>query len=155
MRTRRSGAAETKPSSKKAIQRTAARKAIARRTPPVDGGPSPKPRIFGVSFASVYPLYLQKAERRGRTKEEVDEILQWLTGYSGEQLGRATAAKVSLEAFFAGAPQMNPNAGRITGVVCGVRVEDVADPLMRRIRYLDKLIDELAKGKTMASILRQ
>ena len=114
-----------------------------------------KPRIFTMSFGSVYPLYVQKAERKGRTKEEVDEIISWLTGYSGEQLQRAIDAKVDFETFFAQAPRMNPNAGLIKGVVCGVRVEDVADPLMQKIRYLDKLIDELAKGKKMASILRQ
>jgi hypothetical protein len=115
----------------------------------------PKPRIFTMSFASVYPLYVQKAAKKGRTKEEVDEIITWLTGYSGEQLRRAIEAKVDLEAFFAQAPRMNPNVGLIKGVVCGVRVEDVADPLMQKIRYLDKLIDELARGKKMASILRQ
>jgi hypothetical protein len=114
-----------------------------------------KPRIFTMSFGSVYPLYVQKAAKKGRTKEEVDEIITWLTGYSGEQLRRAIDAEVDLEAFFARAPRMNPNVRLITGVVCGVRVEDVADPLMQKIRYLDKLIDELAKGKKMASILRQ
>lgn len=106
-------------------------------------------------FGSVYPLYVQKAAKKGRTKEEVDEIITWLTGYTGEQLRRAIDAGVDFEAFFARAPRMNPNVGLITGVVCGVRVEDVADPLMRKIRYLDKLIDELARGKKMASILRQ
>ena len=114
-----------------------------------------KPRIFQTSFGSVYPLYVQKAAKKGRTRDEVDEIITWLTGYGGEQLQRAIAAKVDFEAFFAQAPRMNPNMGLITGVVCGVRVEEVADPLMRRIRYLDKLIDELARGKKMASILRQ
>ena len=108
-----------------------------------------------MSFASVYPLYVQKAEKKGRTKGEVDEIIAWLTGYSGEQLQRAIDTSVDFEAFFAQAPRMNPNVGLITGVVCGVRVEDVADPLMQKIRYLDKLIDELAKGRKMASILRQ
>ncbi|MBN9163604.1 MAG: hypothetical protein BGO98_40675 [Myxococcales bacterium 68-20] len=114
-----------------------------------------KPRIFTTSFASVYPLYVQKAAKKGRTKQEVDEIITWLTGYSGEQLQHAIDAKVDFEGFFAQAPLMNPNVGLITGVVCGVRVEDVADPLMQKIRYLDKLIDELAKGKRMTSILRQ
>ncbi|UJR85770.1 DUF2200 domain-containing protein [Sandaracinus amylolyticus] len=113
-----------------------------------------KPRVFGISFASVYPLYVQKAEKKGRTKDEVDEIIAWLTGYRGEQLQRAIDTKVDLETFFAQAPRMNPNAGLIKGVVCGVRVEDVADPLMQKIRYLDKLVDELAKGKKMTSILR-
>lgn len=114
-----------------------------------------KPRIFTMSFASVYPLYVQKAAKKGRTKEEVDEIIAWLTGYRGEELRRVIDAEVDLETFFARAPRMNPNVGLITGVVCGVRVEDVADPLMQKIRYLDKLIDELARGKKMASILRQ
>ncbi len=114
-----------------------------------------KPRIFTTSFASVYPLYIQKAEKKGRTKEEVDEVITWLTGYDAEQLRRAIDAKIDLETFFDQAPQMNPNVGLIKGVVCGIRVEDVADPLMQKIRYMDKLIDELAKGKKMASILRQ
>jgi hypothetical protein len=114
-----------------------------------------KPRIFAMTFASVYPLYVQKAAKKGRTREEVDEVITWLTGYSGEQLRQAIADGVDFEAFFAHAPRMNPNAGLITGVVCGVRVEDVADPLMQKIRYLDKLVDELARGKKMASILRR
>jgi hypothetical protein len=114
-----------------------------------------KPRIFATSFAAVYPLYVQKAARKGRTKAEVDEIISWLTGYRGAQLQRALDAKVDFEAFFAQAPRLNPAAGLITGVVCGVRVEDIADPLMQKIRYLDKLIDELARGKKLASILRQ
>ena len=114
-----------------------------------------KPRIFTTSFGSVYPLYVQKAAKKGRTKEEVEEILKWLTGYSSEQLRQIIQAEIDFEAFFAQAPRMNPNVGLIKGVVCGVRVEDVADPLMQKIRYLDKLIDELAKGKKMASILRQ
>lgn len=113
-----------------------------------------RPRIFSTPFASVYPLYVQKAARKGRTQEEVDEIIEWLTGYGGEQLRQAIDAEVDFEAFFAHAPQMNPNVKLITGRVCGVRVEDVADPLMRKIRYLDKLIDELARGAKMASILR-
>lgn len=113
-----------------------------------------KPRIFTTSFGSVYPLYVQKAEKKGRTKEEVDEIIMWLTGYSAAQLQGVIDTKVDFETFFAQAPSMNPNVELIKGVVCGVRVEDVADPLMKKIRYLDKLIDELAKGKKMASILR-
>ncbi len=114
-----------------------------------------RPRIFAMSFASVYPLYVQKAERKGRTKQEVDQIIAWLTGYTSVQLRRVIGAKATIEAFFAQAPRIHPNAGLITGVVCGVRVEEVADPLMQQIRYLDKLIDELAKGKKMSSILRQ
>ena len=108
-----------------------------------------------MSFASVYPLYVQKAEKKGRTKAEVDEIIAWLTGYRGDVLQHALDTKVDLESFFVGAPRMNPNAELITGVVCGVRVEDVDDPVMQKIRYLDKLIDELAKGKAMTSILRR
>jgi hypothetical protein len=114
-----------------------------------------KPRIFTTSFGSVYPLYVQKAVKKGRTQEEVDQVIMWLTGYSPAQLRRAIDGKVDFETFFAQAPQMSPNAGLITGVVCGVRVENIADPLMQKIRYLDKLIDELAKGKKMASILRR
>jgi hypothetical protein len=114
-----------------------------------------KPRIFTTSFASVYPLYVQKAAKKGRTKEEVDQVITWLTGYSGAQLRKAIDAKVDFEAFFARAPLLNPNVGLIKGVVCGVRVEEVTDPLMQKIRYLDKLVDELAKGKKMASILRE
>ncbi len=117
--------------------------------------PPKKPRVFAMSFASVYPLYVQKAEKKGRTKEEVDEVIAWLTGYRGDALQGTIDAKMDLESFFARAPRMNPNAGLITGVVCGVRVEDVADPLMQKIRQLDKLIDELAKGKKLASILRR
>lgn len=113
-----------------------------------------KHRIFTTSFASVYPLYVQKAEKKGRTKQEVDEVVGWLTGYGAEQLAQVIEAKVDFETFFADAPRLNPNVGLITGVVCGVRVEDVADPLMQKIRYLDKLVDELAKGKKLASILR-
>ena len=113
-----------------------------------------KPRIFTTSFASVYPLYVQKAERKGRTKEEVDEVVTWLTGYDSAQLRAAIDQKVDLETFFAEAPRMNPNVGLIKGVVCGVRVEEVADPLMQKIRYLDKLVDELAKGRPMDKILR-
>lgn len=114
-----------------------------------------KPRVFAMSFASVYPLYVQKAERKGRTREEVDAIIAWLTGYAGDQLQRVVDERATLEAFFAGAPRMSPDVELITGVVCGVRVEEVADPLMRKIRCLDKLVDELAKGKELESILRR
>lgn len=114
-----------------------------------------KPRVFTMSFGSVYPLYVQKAEKKGRTKEEVDEIIAWLTGYSGAQLRRVIDAKVDLETFFSKAPRLNPNVGLITGVVCGVRVEEIEDPVMQKIRYLDKLVDELARGKKMESILRK
>src|SRR3569833_2230800 len=111
-------------------------------------------RIYATSFASVYPLYLAKAERKGRTKAEVDEIILWLTGFSAEQFAAQLARKSDFETFFAEAPRLNPARANLTGVVCGVRVEQVAEPLMREIRYLDKLIDELAKGRPMARILR-
>lgn len=111
-------------------------------------------RIYGVSFASVYPHYVAKAEKKGRTKAEVDEVIRWLTGYSQAELDAHLAAKTDFEGFFAGA-RLNPARELITGVVCGVRVETVAEPLMREIRYLDKLVDELAKGKAMEKILRR
>jgi hypothetical protein len=147
-------AAKKTAPTKKTPKQTVAEEATATKSPSSDGGAPKKPRIFAMSFASVYPLYVQKAEKKGRTKVEVDEVIAWLTGYRSESLQRALDAKVDFEAFFAQAPRMNPNAALITGVVCGVRVEDVADPLMRKIRYLDKLIDELAKGKKLTSILR-
>lgn len=107
-----------------------------------------------MSFASVYPLYVQKAAKKGRAQAEVDQVITWLTGYSPAQLRRAIDAKVDIATFFTEAPRLHPNAAQITGVVCGVRVEEVADPLMRKIRYLDKLVDELAKGRPMTKILR-
>lgn len=111
-------------------------------------------RIYSTSFASVYPLYVAKAEKKGRTRAEVDEIVRWLTGYSQPELEAQIAARSDFQTFFAQAPRPNPARAQITGVVCGVRVEAVEEPLMREIRYLDKLIDELAKGKAMAKILR-
>ena len=111
-------------------------------------------RIYTTSFASVYPLYVAKAERKGRTKAEVDEIVRWLTGFGPEALEAQLAKRSDFETFFAEAPRLHPARAEIRGVVCGVRVEEVAEPLMREIRYLDKLIDELAKGKAMAKILR-
>lgn len=114
-----------------------------------------KPRIYSMSFASVYPLYIQKAERKGRTKEEVDEIIFWLTGYDKDTFGEQLVKETDVETFFAQAPHMNPKATLIKGVICGCRVEEIEDELMRKIRYLDKLIDELAKGKAMKKILRQ
>ena len=146
-----------KAAAKKATTKvSAAKKAAAgAKTKPAVGGVAKKPRIFAISFASVYPLYVQKAESKGRTQAEVDEVIAWLTGYRGKQLQRALESKVDLEGFFAQAPRLNPKAKLITGVVCGVRVEEVADPLMQKIRYLDKLVDELAKGKKLESILRQ
>ncbi len=107
-----------------------------------------------MSFASVYPLYVKKAERKGRTQKEVDAIILWLTGYTAAGLKKQIKAEVDFETFFSEAPKMNPKSSLITGTVCGVRVEEVADPLMKKIRLLDKLIDELAKGKVMEKILR-
>jgi hypothetical protein len=147
-------ASKTKHSPKKGAKTTSAKKATAKKKPPPSDAAPKRPRVFAMSFASVYPLYVRKGERKGRTKEEVDEVIAWLTGYSRAQLQRAIDAEVDFDAFFAGA-SMNPNAHLITGLVCGVRVEDVADPLMQKIRYLDKLVDELARGKKLASILRQ
>lgn len=115
----------------------------------------PKHRIFGTSVASVYPLYVQKAERKGRTRAEVDRIICWLTGYGEEGLHEQLRQGSDFATFFARAPAIHPKSALIKGVVCGVRVEEVEDPLMRQIRYLDKLIDELAKGKPMEKILRQ
>lgn len=113
-----------------------------------------KHRIYSMSFASVYPHYIAKAEKKGRTKGEVDEIIRWLTGYTQEELDARLEKKASFEDFFSGAPQPNPSRSLITGVICGVRVEDIEEPTMREIRCLDKLIDELAKGKAMEKILR-
>ena len=114
-----------------------------------------KHRIYSVSVASVYPLYVAKAEKKGRTKAEVDTILRWLTGHSQQTLDDQLANKTTFEDFFAQAPRMNPARSLITGTVCGVRVEDVEEPVMREIRYLDKLVDELAKGRAMERILRE
>lgn len=114
----------------------------------------PDHRIFAMEFAKVYPLYVQKAERKGHTKDEVDRIIRWLTGYDQAGLERQIEQRSSFATFFAEAPALNPGSSLITGVVCGVRVEDVEDPLMRKIRYLDKLVDELARGKAMEKILR-
>jgi hypothetical protein len=111
-------------------------------------------RIFKMAFSKVYPLYVQKAERKERTKAEVDQIICWLTGYDQSGLQQQIKREVDFETFFAEAPALHPNSALIKGVVCGVRVEEVADPLMQKIRYLDKLIDELAKGKAMEKILR-
>ena len=110
-------------------------------------------RIYAMAVASVYPLYLAKVEKKGRTKEELDTVICWLTGFDEAELGRQLATPATFEDFFAVAP-MNPDATRITGVVCGVRVESIDDPLMQRIRYLDKLVDELAKGRPMEKVLR-
>ncbi|ROS31189.1 DUF2200 domain-containing protein [Cellulomonas sp. PhB150] len=111
-------------------------------------------RIFATSFASIYPLYVTKVERKDYTRDEVDEVITWLTGYSEAGLAKAVADEVDLETFFAEAPALNPNAALITGVICGHRVEEIEDPLMQKIRYMDKLVDEVARGKKMTSILR-
>jgi len=112
-------------------------------------------RVYKMSFASVYPHYIQKAEKKGRTREEVDTIICWLTGYNQKSLQQQIDKKTDFETFFAQAPQINPNVSKITGVICGYRVEEIEDKLMQKIRYLDKLIDELAKGKAMEKILRK
>lgn len=111
-------------------------------------------RIFTTSFASVYPHYIAKAEKKGRTKEEVDTIICWLTGYNRQELNHQIESKKDFDAFFSEAPQMNINVSKITGVICGYRVEEIENKLMQKIRYLDKLIDELSKGKTLEKILR-
>ncbi len=111
-------------------------------------------RVFKMAFLSVYPLLVQKAERKGRTKAEVDTVIQWLTGYDEHGLQAQIVKNSDYETFFAEAPQINPNAHKITGVVCGIRVEEIEDPLMQKIRWLDKLVDELAKGKPMEKVLR-
>ena len=112
-------------------------------------------RVYKMSFAGVYPFYIQKAEKKGRTKEEVDTIIFWLTGYNKKTLQQQIDTKVDFETFFAQAPQLNSNVSKITGVICGYRVEEIKDGLMQKVRYLDKLVDELAKGKTMEKILRK
>lgn len=112
-------------------------------------------KIFTMPFARVYPLYIQKVEKKGRSKEEVDTIICWLTGYSQKELQKQINKLTDFQTFFAEAPQINPNASKITGVICGWRVEEMEDKLMQKIRYLDKLIDELAKGKAMEKILRK
>lgn len=111
-------------------------------------------RVFKMIFANVYPLYVAKAEKKGRTREEVDTIIRWLTGYSQEQFQQQLESRADFTRFFAEAPQINPNVTKITGLICGYRVEEIEDKLMQQIRYLDKLIDELARGKAMEKILR-
>lgn len=112
-------------------------------------------RIYATPFANIYPMYIQKAEKKGRTKEEVDTIIYWLTGYNAQTLQQQIERKCDFETFFAQAPRLNPNVSMITGVICGNRVEEIEDKLMQKIRYLDKLVDELAKGKAMEKILRK
>lgn len=112
-------------------------------------------KIYKMPFANIYPMYIQKAEKKGRTKEEVDTIIFWLTGYNKQTLQQQIEQKIDVDSFFAQAPQLNSNVSKITGVICGYRIEEIEDKLMQKIRYLDKLIDELAKGKTMEKILRK
>ncbi|WET02758.1 DUF2200 domain-containing protein [Flavobacterium sp. YJ01] len=112
-------------------------------------------RIYKILFSSVYPLYIQKVEKKERTKEELDTVIRWLTGYNDGQLKEQIEKKVDFETFFQEAPQINPNSSKITGVICGYRVEEIKDPLIQKLRYLDKLVDELAKGKKMEKILRE
>lgn len=114
-----------------------------------------KERIYALVFASVYPLYIKKVESKGRSKEELDTVIFWLTGYDKKSIQKQIDKKVDFETFFAEAPQLNPNASKITGVICGYRVEEIEDPLIQKMRYLDKLVDELAKGKAMKKILRK
>ena len=112
-------------------------------------------RIYAMPFASVYPLYVKKAEKKGRTKKEVDEVICWLTGYAPKALAKQIERENDFETFFGEAPRIHPNASKITGTICGVRLEEIEDPLMRKIRYMDKLVDELAKGRPMEKILRK
>lgn len=112
-------------------------------------------RIFAMPFSSVYPLYVQKVEKKGRTKQEVDQVICWLTGYSQKALAEQIARKNDLETFFDEAPGLHPNASKVTGTICGVRIQEIEHPLMRNIRYLDKLVDELAKGRPMEKVLRK
>ncbi|WP_167596959.1 DUF2200 domain-containing protein [Leeuwenhoekiella sp. ZYFB001] len=114
-----------------------------------------KHRIYTMAFSGVYPHYIAKAEKKGRTKDEVDQIIFWLTGYDQTDLDQILSEKTNFETFFDEAPQLNPNVSKITGVICGHRIENIEDPLMKKVRYLDKLIDELAKGKAMEKILRK
>lgn len=114
-----------------------------------------EPKIFKMSVASVYPLYLKKVEKKERTKAELDQVILWLTGYTESELQHQLEKEVDFKTFFAEAPQLNPNVSLIKGVICGYRVEEIADPLMKKIRYMDKLVDELAKGKKMEKILRE
>lgn len=112
-------------------------------------------RVYKLTFASVYPLYIQKAEKKGRTKEEVDTVIFWLTGYDAKSLQDQIDRRSTFETFFAEAPGLNPDVSKITGMICGYRIEEIEDPLMKKVRYLDKLVDELAKGRLMEKILRK
>lgn len=144
-----------KPDNKSEKSKTVSKKSTSKSTnPKTDRQIANMNKLYKMSFASIYLLYLEKAEKKGRTREEVNQVIEWLTGYSKKQLDKQVESLCSLEAFFNKAPQINPNADKITGVICGCRVEDIDEPLMQKIRYMDKLIDELAKGKSMDKILR-
>jgi hypothetical protein len=145
----------TKPKPAKAKTAPARTQSTRVGAKPTEGATNPRHRVFAMKFARVYPMYIQKAESKGRTKKEVDQIICWLTGYSQAELQQQIKREVDFETFYGEAPAYHPNSSLITGVVCGIRVEDIEDPLMKRIRHLDKLIDELAKGKAMEKILRQ
>jgi hypothetical protein len=146
-------ATKPKPASAKTARARAKKMRVEPR--PAEGMTKPRHHVFAMKFAKVYPLYVLKAESKGRTKQEVDQIICWLTGYSQAELLQQIAREVDFETFYAQAPAFHPNSSLITGVVCGMRVEEIEDPLMQKLRYLDKLIDELAKGKAMEKILRQ
>jgi hypothetical protein len=139
---------------KKLTSKKAKKTKAATAKPSAHGAGRPKNYVFAMKFAKVYPLYVQKAEGKNRTKKEVDQIICWLTGYDQAGLKRQIEQENDLETFFAQAPRIHPNSALIQGVVCGVRIEEIEDPLMQKLRWLDKLIDELAKGKTMETILR-
>lgn len=142
-----------KPEKAKAVP--ARTKSMRKGTRPAEGATKPRHPVFAMKFAKVYPMYILKAESKGRTKQEVDQIICWLTGYSQAELQQQIKREVDFETFYNEAPAYHPNSSLITGVVCGIRVEEIKDPLMQRLRHLDKLIDELAKGKSMEKILRQ
>jgi hypothetical protein len=145
----------TKPKTAKAKTAPARAKSTRVGPRPTEGEAKPRHRVFAMKFSKVYPLYVLKAESKGRTKKEVDQIICWLTGYSQAGLQQQIEREVDFETFYSQAPAYHPNSVLITGVVCGIRVEDIEDPLMQRLRHLDKLIDELAKGKAIEKILRQ
>jgi hypothetical protein len=145
----------TKPKAAKAKSASARAKSMSAGAPPTERMMKNYQRVFAMKFAKVYPLYVQKAVGKNRTKEEVDQVIRWLTGYTQKGLQQQIDKENDFATFFAEAPAMHPNCSLIQGVVCGVRIEDIEDPLMRKMRYLDKLIDELAKGKAMEKILRQ
>jgi hypothetical protein len=145
----------TKPKTAKAKAKSAKSKGMRAAPQPTEGEAKPRHRVFAMKFSKVYPMYVLKAESKGRTKQEVDQIICWLTGYDQAGLQGQLEREVDFETFYGQAPAYHPNSALITGVVCGIRVEDIEDPLMQRLRHLDKLIDELAKGKAMEKILRE